>query len=226
MTDPKTGKGPQPADPPQGTFEQDMERLKSLVSQLENHSLDLDRAISTFEEGVALSRSLSERLLKAEARLEEITRLADGGIKTTPAPPGSDWGAKPDGGGPGQGPAGKGGKAAPPPARGGPFVSGGGFPGGDDDDYEDPPAQGAPPRRGGGRGYVSEDAFDLEDDDDYEDEDEEYEDDEDGDEEDGEVDDDEEDEYDEYEDEEDDGDDDGGDGDGGGGDGGDGRGGR
>ncbi|MDR1079540.1 MAG: exodeoxyribonuclease VII small subunit, partial [Deltaproteobacteria bacterium] len=90
MTDPKKGRGPS-APAPAPTFEQDMERLKSLVASLESHSLDLDRAITTFEEGIKLSRTLSEKLTQAEARLEEITRAADGALAAAPAPPGG-WG--------------------------------------------------------------------------------------------------------------------------------------
>jgi exodeoxyribonuclease VII small subunit len=103
--------------PPQGTFEQDIEKLKSLVASLESHSLDLDRAITSFEEGIKLSRTLSERLTQAEARLEEITRAADGALAATPAPPGG-WGAAPVTR-PAKGPAGP-----KPPSE--PFPRGGG----------------------------------------------------------------------------------------------------
>lgn len=57
-----------PAEP----FEAVMERLAKVVSELEGGELPLERALVLFEEGVRLSREGSERLDRAEARVEEL----------------------------------------------------------------------------------------------------------------------------------------------------------
>jgi exodeoxyribonuclease VII small subunit len=60
------------------SFEAGLERLESLVESLENKDQSLDEALKAFEEGVALSRQLSEKLKTAEMRLETIAKGLDG----------------------------------------------------------------------------------------------------------------------------------------------------
>lgn len=68
------------ADPP---FEVALERLEALVDRLEGGELDLEDALARFEEGVALSRRLAERLGAAERRVERLLREG-AGVVTRP----------------------------------------------------------------------------------------------------------------------------------------------
>ncbi|MDR0549956.1 MAG: exodeoxyribonuclease VII small subunit [Deltaproteobacteria bacterium] len=73
-----------PAPEPEETFETGLERLSQLVTSLESQELSLDEAIKAFEDGVVLSQKLSEKLNVAEARLEILTKGADGLPKSKP----------------------------------------------------------------------------------------------------------------------------------------------
>ena len=55
-------------------FEAALERLEGLVERLENGDLPLETALSTFEEGVALTRRCAEQLGRAERRIESLER--------------------------------------------------------------------------------------------------------------------------------------------------------
>jgi exodeoxyribonuclease VII small subunit len=54
------------------SFEQIVEQLSTVVSQLEDGALPLEQALATFEKGVALSRLGSKRLDEAERRVEVL----------------------------------------------------------------------------------------------------------------------------------------------------------
>ena len=73
-----------PKDPaPAGTapsLQADLERLEQIVRALEADDLDLDRALSLFEEGVARLRDARARLGDAEVRLKQLREAADGGV--------------------------------------------------------------------------------------------------------------------------------------------------
>lgn len=58
------------------TFEKALERLESVVGQLETGELSLDEALALFQEGVSLARHCDQRLGDAEARIEKL--IADG----------------------------------------------------------------------------------------------------------------------------------------------------
>jgi len=60
-------------------FEKIIEKIETVVRDLESNDLPLDEALKRFEEGIALSREGSARLEEAERRIEEI--LLDGTIK-------------------------------------------------------------------------------------------------------------------------------------------------
>jgi exodeoxyribonuclease VII small subunit len=54
------------------SFEQIVEQLSVVVTQLEDGALPLEQALATFEKGVALSRLGSKRLDEAERRVEVL----------------------------------------------------------------------------------------------------------------------------------------------------------
>ncbi|MDR1545192.1 MAG: exodeoxyribonuclease VII small subunit [Deltaproteobacteria bacterium] len=60
------------------TFEEGLAKLEGLVAVLENQDVSLDEAIKAFEAGAKLSRLLSDKLTKAEARLETLVQDAEG----------------------------------------------------------------------------------------------------------------------------------------------------
>jgi exodeoxyribonuclease VII small subunit len=69
---------------PEESFEAGLERLKKLVEALAKPGVSLDDALKGYEEGVALSRLLSTKLAKAEARLEKLTQGLEGEPLTVP----------------------------------------------------------------------------------------------------------------------------------------------
>ena len=62
------GKKPSPG------FEQRLQRLEKLAEKLRAGSIPLEEAISLFEEGMKLSRSLERDLVRVERRVEILTR--------------------------------------------------------------------------------------------------------------------------------------------------------
>jgi len=59
------------------SFEAALDRLEAIVDRLEGGELALEDSLASFEEGVRLSRALSERLGSAERRVERL--LKEGG---------------------------------------------------------------------------------------------------------------------------------------------------
>jgi len=69
------------------SFEQIVEQLSQVVTQLEDGALPLEQALAAFERGVALSRLGSKRLDEAERRIEVLVHEAasgPGGVETRP----------------------------------------------------------------------------------------------------------------------------------------------
>jgi exodeoxyribonuclease VII small subunit len=60
------------------TLEQKLERLETIVSELENEKLDLASALALFEEGVTCLRDAASSLTEAEARVKKLTEQSDG----------------------------------------------------------------------------------------------------------------------------------------------------
>jgi len=71
--------------PDELSFEDILARLSSVVDQLEQGDLPLERSLAFFEEGISLSRLGSRRLDQAEARIEQLMADEDG-ISTRPLP--------------------------------------------------------------------------------------------------------------------------------------------
>lgn len=60
------------------SFETALSRLEEIVDRLEEGDLELEAALSAFEQGVALSRRCAEQLAQAERRIEVLVRESEG----------------------------------------------------------------------------------------------------------------------------------------------------
>ena len=56
------------------SFEEGLSRLEDLVMALEDRTLDLDKALAAFEEGLTLSAALRKKLDEAAGKVEILTR--------------------------------------------------------------------------------------------------------------------------------------------------------
>jgi exodeoxyribonuclease VII small subunit len=72
---------PAPAGDDGPGFEQALARLETIVEELEGGTLTLEQSIARYEEGVKLSRRLTQTLDRAEKRIERLTEI--GGEPTT-----------------------------------------------------------------------------------------------------------------------------------------------
>ncbi len=54
------------------SFEAQMSKLETLVSQLERGELSLDESMKKFEEGIALTRLCQKKLVDAEQRVNRL----------------------------------------------------------------------------------------------------------------------------------------------------------
>jgi len=59
------------------TFEEGMEKLETLVSQLEKGDMPLEESFKAYHEASALYKELSEMLDKGEARIIEIMKSGE-----------------------------------------------------------------------------------------------------------------------------------------------------
>jgi exodeoxyribonuclease VII small subunit len=75
------------------TFESSLEELESIVRQLEQGELTLEKSLELFEQGVKLSRDCQERLNQAERRIEILMRDNQGRASVRPFDPESELGA-------------------------------------------------------------------------------------------------------------------------------------
>jgi exodeoxyribonuclease VII small subunit len=62
-------------------FEAALEQLEALVHKLESGELDLEQALGTFEQGVALAKLCSGRLEAAELRIRKLEESASGPVE-------------------------------------------------------------------------------------------------------------------------------------------------
>ena len=69
-------------DPASLSFEAAIERLQTIVEELEAGSLSLEDSIARYEEGVKLSRRLTQTLDQAEKRIERLA-AGEGGEPVT-----------------------------------------------------------------------------------------------------------------------------------------------
>jgi exodeoxyribonuclease VII small subunit len=69
------------ADTPAPSLQDELRRLEDIVRRLESEDVDLDAALSLFEEGVARLRSARERLADAETKVRRVIEQADGTLE-------------------------------------------------------------------------------------------------------------------------------------------------
>ena len=74
---------PQPGDEPLD-FEQSLERLETIVEDLEGGELSLEESLRRYEEGISLSRRLTTTLDAAEQRIERLVEGPDDTPRTEP----------------------------------------------------------------------------------------------------------------------------------------------
>ena len=65
------------------SFEESVNELEQIVTQLEEGDLALEDSLKLFEDGVRLSRECRERLTAAERRIEVLMKEADGSLGLT-----------------------------------------------------------------------------------------------------------------------------------------------
>ena len=65
-------------------FDDGMAELERIVARLETGELPLEEALAAFEAGIALVRTLNQRLSDAEARIDVLTRDAEGTLRLQP----------------------------------------------------------------------------------------------------------------------------------------------
>jgi exodeoxyribonuclease VII small subunit len=78
----------QPAKPAKSEpFEKNLERLDSIVRQLEDADLALEKALQLYEEGMKLSEVCHHQLEEAEGRVEILRKKAGGKVVAEPFEP-------------------------------------------------------------------------------------------------------------------------------------------
>jgi exodeoxyribonuclease VII small subunit len=65
-------------------FEDELADLEAVVTRIDSGELSLEDSISAFERGVALVRSLNQKLDEVDRRVEVLTRGPQGDLKTAP----------------------------------------------------------------------------------------------------------------------------------------------
>lgn len=70
------------------TFEAGLDRLETIVRDLEQGDLQLEKALALFEEGVQVSGHCRKKLEEAESRVEILLKKGDGKVVAEPFRPG------------------------------------------------------------------------------------------------------------------------------------------
>jgi exodeoxyribonuclease VII small subunit len=65
------------------TLQDDLKRLEEIVRALEAEEIDLDKAITLFEEGVKRLRTAREQLTAVEQRVQKVLEQAGGDLQVT-----------------------------------------------------------------------------------------------------------------------------------------------
>ena len=80
----KITEGPEKAPADTQKFEDQLENLEVIITQIDSGELSLEQSIDAFERGVGLVRSLNHKLDAVERRVEVLMRGAGGDLKSTP----------------------------------------------------------------------------------------------------------------------------------------------
>ena len=64
-------------------FEEALQKLETIVEDLESGELSLENSLKSFEKGIKLARQCREKLSKAELQVQKLIE-EDGELKTTP----------------------------------------------------------------------------------------------------------------------------------------------
>ena len=65
-------------------FEDELKDLEDIVAKIDSGELALEESIAAFERGVALVRSLNQKLDEVERKVEVLSRNAEGELKSEP----------------------------------------------------------------------------------------------------------------------------------------------
>jgi exodeoxyribonuclease VII small subunit len=65
-------------------FEEEIKDLEEIVGKIDSGELTLEDSIGAFERGVALVRSLNQKLDEIEKKVEVLSRNSHGDLKTAP----------------------------------------------------------------------------------------------------------------------------------------------
>jgi exodeoxyribonuclease VII small subunit len=63
------------------TYEEALERLEMIVNKLEDSEIPLEESLSTFQEGIALSRYCREKLAEIEFKVEYLLKEEQQNLK-------------------------------------------------------------------------------------------------------------------------------------------------
>jgi exodeoxyribonuclease VII small subunit len=66
------------------SFEEAINQLEKVVTELEEGELSLEEALKKFEEGIELSRFCTQKLTQAEEKVKKLVKTAKGEFKTEP----------------------------------------------------------------------------------------------------------------------------------------------
>ena len=64
-------------------FESSLQRLETIITELEGDQLELARALKLFEEGVECLRSASKELADARSQVQRLVERDDGSFELT-----------------------------------------------------------------------------------------------------------------------------------------------
>ena len=65
----------------ENNFEESMDKLENIVTELEKGNLNLDETLKKFEEGIKLSKECNEILQEAEKKITILIENANGDIE-------------------------------------------------------------------------------------------------------------------------------------------------
>jgi exodeoxyribonuclease VII small subunit len=80
---------------PKERFEDALNKLEKIVSQLEEGDISLEESLKLFEEGIRLSRICNQKLEEAEKKVEILLKGEDGILRAQPFSPSAGSGQAP-----------------------------------------------------------------------------------------------------------------------------------